>query len=278
MRKNLDVRFVYPDTEFISTMPGPAGTISIGVLDDAGRKFYAINRDVDLAVVAASPWLMANVVPHLPLWRTATGLAWDSGHPDYRYVLPPVQIAENLATYFSIGYSGAGSIRAFGWYGARDLVRIHDLYGDDWQMMPPQVPRRITELRDLLDQAGVDRPPSRAELLGAEATEHHALADTEYHRALHRLAMPAKSSHFSVLGDLITLRARGEGRGWVQASTKPPLVLAGAGDLQDGDRVILAAKTAGNLAEVLDQLTLEETTELPDLLRRAVALLDIWAG
>lgn len=278
MRKNLDVRFVYPDTEFIRTLPGPAGTISIGILDDAGRKFYAINRDVDLAGVAASPWLMANVVPHLPLRRTATGLAWDGSHSDYRYVLPQVQIAENLATYFSIDYNGAGSIRAFGWYGARDLVRVHDLYGDDWQMMPPQVPRRITELRDLLDQVGVDQPPSMAELLGAKVAEHHALADAEYHRALHGLAMPAKSSHFSVLGDLITLRSRGEGREWVQASTKPPLVLAGAGDPHDGNRVILATKTASNLAKVLDELTVEEVTELPDLLRRAVALLEIWSG
>ncbi|GAA3172529.1 hypothetical protein [Nonomuraea salmonea] len=194
------MRRIYPDTEFVPGMPGLAGTISIGAVDDTGREFYAINREVDLVAVAEHPWLMSNVVPFLPV-RPIDGLPhrleWDPTHPGYDYVQLPGWISARLEGWMSIGWETRGDNRLFGWYGARDVCRIHDLWGDDWSAMPPQIPTRISEIADLFDDAGV-KPPSMADLIGTgripfAAGEHHPLTDAYCHRELHRLGLAAKA-------------------------------------------------------------------------------------
>lgn len=61
----MDVTRYFYDTEFIDT-----GTtidlISIGIVCDDGRKYAAVNADAPWERIRDDPWLMMNVVPHLP--------------------------------------------------------------------------------------------------------------------------------------------------------------------------------------------------------------------
>jgi hypothetical protein len=57
------VRFWF-DTEFIENGPdSPVVPLSIGIVADDGRRYYAINRDADWTV--ANVWVQTNVIPYL---------------------------------------------------------------------------------------------------------------------------------------------------------------------------------------------------------------------
>jgi hypothetical protein len=41
--------------------------ISVGLVDESGREYYAVNADANWAKIATNRWLCDNAVPHLPL-------------------------------------------------------------------------------------------------------------------------------------------------------------------------------------------------------------------
>jgi hypothetical protein len=43
--------------------------ISIALVADDGREYYAVNRDMPVRRIRKHKWLMKNVVPHLPKGR-----------------------------------------------------------------------------------------------------------------------------------------------------------------------------------------------------------------
>jgi 3' exoribonuclease, RNase T-like len=75
---------VYYDTEFLED-GSTIGLISIGMVTDDGREYYAV-RDNPWTIRKAiqHEWLRANVVPSLPIRLTATGAGWEwyNNHPD----------------------------------------------------------------------------------------------------------------------------------------------------------------------------------------------------
>jgi hypothetical protein len=58
------VRIFY-DTEFLED-GHTIDLISIGMVAEDNREFYAVNRDAPWDRIRDHPWLMTHVVPHLP--------------------------------------------------------------------------------------------------------------------------------------------------------------------------------------------------------------------
>lgn len=55
----------YLDTEFHED-GRTIDLISIGIVAEDGREFYACSLDADWSRIEREPWLCANVLPHLP--------------------------------------------------------------------------------------------------------------------------------------------------------------------------------------------------------------------
>jgi hypothetical protein len=58
------VKYFY-DTEFHED-GRTIDLISIAIVAEDGREYYAVNQDADWGRIERHPWLMENVVPHLP--------------------------------------------------------------------------------------------------------------------------------------------------------------------------------------------------------------------
>jgi hypothetical protein len=166
-------RRVYLDTEFLTNDPTIRGLVSIGLTDDQGRDYYAVNSWLDEHALHKNPWMVENVWPYLPTCEAEGKPTWlDIRHPD---VKTPAQIRADLVDYFGIERPA----HLFAWYGSQDLSRLHSLWDNDWGKMPRRIPRWFHELQSLAHQAGDPQLPQQ------DGGEHHALADAKYNRQLH---------------------------------------------------------------------------------------------
>jgi hypothetical protein len=175
-------RRVYLDTEFIPTDPTVGGLISIGLTDDQGRDYYAVNASSCWYEIRRHPWLGKHVWPYLPQ-NEAGGP--DIHHPDMK---PLFKIREDLTRYFG----DHGPAHCYAWYGSQDMGRLHSLWNNDWSAMPEDIPRWHHELQSLAWLAGDPQLPEQ------DGGEHHALADAKHNRRIHEflegLASPSSSS------------------------------------------------------------------------------------
>jgi hypothetical protein len=150
------VRFFY-DCEFIED-----GTtvelVSIGVVDEAGRPFYAVSTEFDPA--RAGDWVRRHVLDKLP---PPADSAWRSRE----------RIREDLLAYLT---EPAERIELWAWMSAYDHVVLCQLWGD-MRALPRAIPRFTHELRQAWEDAG------RPELPSAPADQHDALADARHNLA-----------------------------------------------------------------------------------------------
>ena len=171
------MRYFY-DTEFLERGPEhPISFISIGVVAEDGREFYAIDWDAPLAAIRRHDWLMENVVPYLPLRKVAsehqgTLLAWDLQHADWPRVMTRGEIAAELLRFLTADTEGP---ELWGWYSAYDHVALAQLWGTMVDL-PPQVPMWTNDLRQEAARVGNPRVPFTPD------GEHNALADARWNR------------------------------------------------------------------------------------------------
>ena len=111
------MRYFY-DCEFIED-----GTtielISVGVVAEDGREFYAVSTEFDPG--SAGPWVRRNVLPKLPnpssaAWMSRTGIRDGL----YDFVTAPM----------------SGSVDLWAWIGAYDHVAVCQLWGDMTELPP----------------------------------------------------------------------------------------------------------------------------------------------
>jgi hypothetical protein len=176
------VRHVYLDTEFLPIDPTNRGLVSIGLTDGQGRSYYAVNRDMDVEALLSAPWMVNNVVPHLPVEKEPDSGGWigmlDFDHPDMK----PLQTIRDEVTAYFAG-TEASETRLYAYYGGQDIGRLHMLWDNDWARMPAFIPQWFTELQALIVDAGNPRLPEQPKGL------HHALADAEHNRRIHERLM-----------------------------------------------------------------------------------------
>ncbi|MBE9373136.1 polyadenylate-specific 3'-exoribonuclease AS [Saccharopolyspora sp. HNM0983] len=149
------MRYFY-DCEFIED-----GTtidlVSIGVVDEAGREFYAVSTEFDAA--RAGSWVRRNVLPQLPppadrRWRSRSA------------------IRDELYDFLS-PRSGGAQIELWAWFAAYDHVALAQLWGS-MPALPQRIPKFTRDLRQRWEDVGKPKLPP------APNNAHDALADARH--------------------------------------------------------------------------------------------------
>lgn len=140
--------------------------VSIGVVDEHGREFYAVSTEFDPR--RAIPWVRDNVLNLLP---SPSDRAWRSR----------ARIREDLLAFLTEPLRGRPqeTLELWAWYGAYDHVALCQLWGA-MPALPRSIPRFTKELRQLWEERG------RPALPGPPSTRHDALVDARHNLARYR--------------------------------------------------------------------------------------------
>ncbi|BBY53296.1 polyadenylate-specific 3'-exoribonuclease AS [Mycobacterium koreense] len=145
------MRYFY-DTEFIDD-GHTIELISIGVIAEDGREYYAVSTEFDPQ--RAGRWVRTHVLPKLP---SPAATVWRSRR----------QIRTDLEAFF--GVDGDEPIELWAWIGAYDHVVLCQLWGA-MPALPASMPRFTHELRQLWEDRGKPTLPPRS------PDAHDALVD-----------------------------------------------------------------------------------------------------
>lgn len=148
-------RFFY-DTEFMEA-PGSLELLSIGVVSEDGREFYAENEEADVA--CANPWVCEHVLAHL----NAPGVLR----------LRPNGIARHLRAF--LNPQQEDPVELWGYYSAYDHVILCWLFGAMVDL-PPGMPMLTLDVKQWAIDLGDPQLPKQG------ADEHDALADARWTR------------------------------------------------------------------------------------------------
>jgi 3' exoribonuclease, RNase T-like len=154
------MRYFY-DCEFIED-GRTIELVSIGVVDEAGREFYAVSTEFDPS--RAIDWVRRHVLDKLP---GPADPAWRSR----------AQIRDDLLAYLT---GPGGPIELWAWMASYDHVVLAQLWGD-MRALPRVIPRFTHELRQHWEALG--EPP----LPAAPPDQHDALADARHNLARWRV-------------------------------------------------------------------------------------------
>jgi hypothetical protein len=184
---------IYYDCEFVED-GRTIDLVSIGMVTDDEREYYAVSSEFDMKRFAANDWLVENVWPLLPkihgdARNHIRARGW-FGRPRARH-----KILSDLFNPFADEVKYRDTIRAevgafiattddpqlWSWYGAYDHVVLCQLFGRMIQL-PDRVPMWTNDLRQEQVRLGVpdEQMPKQA------AGRHNALADAKYHREMGR--------------------------------------------------------------------------------------------
>lgn len=152
------MRYFY-DTEFLEN-GHTIDLISIGIVAEDGSEYYAVNKTALWDRIAQDPWLMDNVVPHLPP-RT---------DPDWK---THVEIANDVSQFLMPDEDG---IELWADYAAYDHVALAQLFGRMINL-PPQIPMFTHEFQQAWNAMGRPALPEQTDGL------HDALADARHLKA-----------------------------------------------------------------------------------------------
>ena len=154
-------RYFY-DCEFIED-GRTIDLVSIGVVDEHGREFYAVSTEFD--GTRAVPWVRRNVLDKLPspadpAWRSRERIRDDLLRvPGRAAARPPGE-----------------QIELWAWYAAYDHVALAQLWGA-MPALPREIPRFTKELRQLWDDRAGRRCPT------PRGQRHDALVDARHNLA-----------------------------------------------------------------------------------------------
>ncbi len=129
--------------------------VSIGVVGEDGREFYAVSTEFDPD--KAIPWVRANVLSQLP-------------SPADRRWMSRREIRDRLLEFL---LDGPGQIELWAWVAAYDHVVLAQLWGG-MRALPREIPRFTHELKQRWEDAGSPALPLQ------EDGSHDALADARH--------------------------------------------------------------------------------------------------
>lgn len=181
-------RYFY-DTEFIED-GRTIDLISIGIVADDGREYYAVNSEAPMDRIRENDWLMRNVVGSLPITGRRSMETY-LAHSQNSYPKPstafieldkaatvvrPRQVIANEVRDFLL--AGDGDIELWANYAATDFVALYQLFGPMVEL-PDGIPMFTHDLQQALRAAGSPPMPQQ------EAGHHNALADARHLKACH---------------------------------------------------------------------------------------------
>ena len=159
------MRFFY-DCEFIEDGV-TIDLVSIGVVDEEGREFYAVSTEFDPE--RAGPWVRQHVLPKLPApsspnWRSRARIRTD--------LLEFLGVDEHA--------TARADLELWAWISAYDHVALAQLWGS-MTALPRALPRFTHDLRQRWEDVGRPRLPQ------PPSDSHDALADARFNLARGRL-------------------------------------------------------------------------------------------
>lgn len=176
---------VWYDTEFLEDGK-TIELISIGMVAEDGRELYAVAEEIEsdplYTRIGRHPWLMQNVVPHLPL-RTKDPITQPAAQYAGRFYLDsgdnrimPRRMIRNAVRGFLL--EPLGDLELWAWYGAYDHVVLAQLFG---RMIdrPSGIPMWTNDLRQEVHRLGNPQMPEQPSGL------HNALEDARHLRVMH---------------------------------------------------------------------------------------------
>ncbi len=134
--------------------------ISIGLVRDDGKTYYAVSRDFD--PLHCNDWVKANVLPHLP----------PAGDPEWK---PRAQIRDEVLAFVM---EGDERPEFWAYFSDYDWVVFCQLWGRMVDL-PPLFPKYCLDLKQVMWAAGV----SRRDLPEATGRPHHALDDARWNQS-----------------------------------------------------------------------------------------------
>ncbi|MGQ4513711.1 3'-5' exoribonuclease domain-containing protein [Streptomyces sp. DW26H14] len=154
--------------------------ISIGMVADDGREYYAVNADMPVKRIRKHAWLMENVVPSLP-----------RGHGDRRlhmpkrwlidYCDPLVKSRKTIADGVAAFIQATPDVELWADYGAYDHVALCQLWGS-MVALPNGVPMYTNDIQQEARRLGVGRD----KLPKQGGSVHNALADARHNQTVRR--------------------------------------------------------------------------------------------
>jgi hypothetical protein len=169
---------LYLDTEFNETaLQVPNGRavpfidlISVALVDDKGREYYAVSNEFDQMAARANPWIAQNVLPQLP-----PESEWKSR----------ARIREDI-----LEFVGKEEARLYYWFIPHDVVLLQQLLADNIVALPDNaagVPFNLAQTYIEVGSPNIlpPQPPDR----------HNALADARWARDVARVLRKSFGMH-----------------------------------------------------------------------------------
>jgi hypothetical protein len=176
----------------------PIEFISIGMVNQDGDEYYAINSQVTWWAIYKNVWLRENVLTQLPGTIKNYGNGGGTFEPDDSsgLYLPPAQIAVEVSNFCDPGRKG-DKVELWAHYSDYDHVVLAQLFGSmiDLPKHMPMYTRDFQQVTDMLMPGHVW--PQQ------EGTEHNALSDARWLRD--RFIDLERALIGSQVGKLVTL-------------------------------------------------------------------------
>ena len=171
------------DTEFHESGYGrPIELISLALVSDDGREFYAILGD-GWSKAGVSDWLKENVLPNLGVCKPNMDVAGSFYSPS----CPRSEMARAIESFILEVPGGKPEI--WGYYADYDWVIFCQLFGRMIDL-PKHFPRVCFDIKQRAVDLGNPRLPKQA------SYEHNALADARHNQAMFDF-LEAKRTHSS---------------------------------------------------------------------------------
>lgn len=158
------------DTEFLEDGK-TIELISIGIVSEDGRAYYAVNSDMDWARILDHRWLQENVLPHLPCAGEKRGGFVHRVLDRTDSAVKPKWVIANEVRDFLLADE---TPELWAYYAAYDHVALAQLWGPMINL-PDGIPMYTHDLKQEMDRVGIDSgeiPPP--------AAEHNALSDARW--------------------------------------------------------------------------------------------------
>lgn len=181
------------DTEFYEN-GSTIELVSIGIVAEDGRTYYAVDADLPVDSLKSDPWLCQNVWAHLPIVssdgklisRDVDSLATAKLDMTSALVKPKWVIANEVREFLLHNAVFEGSLisnqpELWAYYGSYDHVVLAQLWGRMINL-PKGIPMWTREIMELVDN------PDRGWVTPSNNQEHHALADARWNMAVLRAA------------------------------------------------------------------------------------------
>lgn len=149
--------------------------ISIGILCEDGRTYYAVSSEADFKRIHENSWLMNNVMSSIPyIVESSDGEHYDSIRPIGENVKTREKIRDDI-----VHFIGNDSPELWAWYADYDHVALCQLFGKMIDL-PHNFPMFTRDLRQHWEYRGSPELPRQI------SGEHNALDDARHNLVMYK--------------------------------------------------------------------------------------------